>query len=170
MLNEVKDLAARGHSKTEVARLLNIGRLRVHRLAKKHDITFRRGSPSDGAEIYDYRAEVRGLPAEEAVDYLLDVIEQMLPRKTDLNEVYEILPSVSRQEARILQVMLKNRGMVMTSETLWNAATFERIRPASKLVPVVILSLRKKIKAAGLELKIVTVWGVGYRLEQGRTD
>lgn len=165
MLDKLKDLASKGYSKTEAAKMLGVGRLRVHRLSKKHHVEFRRGSPNDASEVYDYRAEVRGMRPDEAVEYLLEVIEMAIPRRVDLNDVYALLPGISRQEARVLDVLMKSRDKVITNDAIWNAATFEQKRPGSRLISVLICSLRKKITAAGLKMQIVTVWGVGYRLE-----
>lgn len=171
MIEDLRRLAEQGYSKTEAARKLGVGRLRVHRLAKKHpELVFRRGSSADPAEFYDFRQEIRGMPPHEAVEYLLDVIDMALPQPQDLDAVYAIVPAASRQEARVFGVLLRNLDRVMSGDTLWNAATFERKRAGSRLISIIICNLRRKLRETDADYRIETVWGTGYRLERGRGD
>jgi two-component system, OmpR family, response regulator len=69
-------------------------------------------------------------------------------------------------EFRLLELLARHRGM-----TLSRARILERIweydfEGSSNIVDVYVSQLRRKLRGQGSTASIVTVWGIGYRLEE----
>ncbi len=81
--------------------------------------------------------------------------------------VADMLLDLGSTEFRLLELLARNRGI-----TLSRAQILERIweydfSGSSNIVDVYVSQLRRKLRAAGADAVIVTVWGVGYKLEMG---
>lgn len=104
---------------------------------------------------YDYAAAV---PVLEHRGALLNTGESTL---TYQNEKI----SLSKNEFRILHILMENKGRVVSRETL-----MERLWESESFVDENTLSvnvgrLRKRLEAAGLKDFIITKFGVGYLIE-----
>lgn len=77
---------------------------------------------------------------------------------------------IFRAEARLLAMLVKKGGQVLTRTSAWNESY--AMRPPSDDIPdpkifdVYISRLRKFLRQANVPLKIETVWGRGWRAEK----
>lgn len=76
--------------------------------------------------------------------------------------------TLTRQEYRILELLLKHPSRVFTKQDLYTLAWDEPYMGEDKTITVHISNIRNKIKAHCEQSYIDTVWGIGFRLS--RTD
>jgi two-component system OmpR family response regulator len=67
-------------------------------------------------------------------------------------------------EFRVLEYLVRNAGIALTRIQMLEKIWDEDFEGSSNIVDVYVSQLRKKLKKAGGERVIDTVWGVGYRL------
>lgn len=72
------------------------------------------------------------------------------------------------REFSILEFLVTRKGVVLTKNAFLNHLYGGMDEPKSKIVDVIICKLRKKLRAAGTDRLIETVWGRGYVL--GKPD
>jgi two-component system cell cycle response regulator CtrA len=81
------------------------------------------------------------------------------------NRVY-----VTPKEYRILELLCRRQGVVLSKETFLNHLYAGRDEPETKIIDVFVCKLRKKLsEASGGRNYIETVWGRGYML-RAQTD
>jgi two-component system OmpR family response regulator len=67
-------------------------------------------------------------------------------------------------EFRVLEYLIRNAGIALSRNQILEKIWDEDFDGSSNIVDVYVSQLRKKLKKAGGERVIDTVWGVGYRL------
>jgi DNA-binding response OmpR family regulator len=77
---------------------------------------------------------------------------------------------LSSKEFDLLALLDSERGAVLTRERLMDEVWDENWFGSTKTLDVTIGRLRQKLEAAQAQVVIVTVRGVGFRLEPGSTD
>ena len=70
----------------------------------------------------------------------------------------------------MLAVLDAERGAVLTREALMDRVWDENWFGSTKTLDVTVGRLRQKLEAGGAGARIVTVRGVGFRLEDGPPD
>lgn len=70
------------------------------------------------------------------------------------------------KEFSILELLVMRKGVVLTKDAFLNHLYGGIDEPEGKIVDVFICKLRKKLKAAGADNLIETVWARGYMLRQ----
>jgi DNA-binding response OmpR family regulator len=73
---------------------------------------------------------------------------------------------LTRQEYRILELLLKNPSRVFTKQDLYTLAWDEPYMGEDKTITVHISNIRNKIKAHCEQSYIETIWGIGFRLSR----
>jgi DNA-binding response OmpR family regulator len=81
-------------------------------------------------------------------------------------KVHETALNLTRQEYRIVELLLKNPTRVFTKQDLYELAWDEMYMGEDKTITVHISNIRSKIKAYDSETYIDTIWGIGFRLSQ----
>lgn len=79
-------------------------------------------------------------------------------------EVNEHALNLTRQEFRIVELLLKNPTRVFTKRDLYELAWEEIYIGEDKTITVHISNIRNKMKAYDEHAYIETVWGIGFRL------
>lgn len=70
--------------------------------------------------------------------------------------------SLTKTEYMLLELLVRNRGIVLTQTTIYEDIWGFDFRPESKNLTVFVLNLRRKMEAMGEPRLIHTVRGVGY--------
>jgi len=76
---------------------------------------------------------------------------------------------LTRQEYRILELLLKHPSRVFTKQDLYTLAWDEPYMGEDKTITVHISNIRNKIKAHCEQSYIETIWGIGFRLSRTQT-
>ncbi|WP_405116095.1 response regulator transcription factor [Paenibacillus sp. FSL K6-1217] len=71
---------------------------------------------------------------------------------------------LTRQEYRIVELLVRNPSRVFTKQDLYELAWEEIYLGEDKTITVHVSNIRNKIKAYDSEAYIDTVWGIGFRL------
>ncbi|NQX44618.1 response regulator transcription factor [Paenibacillus tritici] len=74
--------------------------------------------------------------------------------------------NLTRQEYRIVELLLKNPTRVFTKQDLYELAWNEVYLGEDKTITVHISNIRNKIKPHDSEAYIDTIWGIGFRLSR----
>jgi len=72
--------------------------------------------------------------------------------------------NVTRQEYRIIELLLKNPSRIFTKQDLYELGWDDMYMGEDKTITVHISNIRKKIKMYDDQTYIDTVWGIGFRL------
>ncbi|AIQ45724.1 XRE family transcriptional regulator [Paenibacillus sp. FSL R7-0273] len=72
--------------------------------------------------------------------------------------------NLTRQEYRIVELLVKNPDRVFTKQDLYELAWDELYMGEDKTITVHISNIRSKIKPYDSEAYIDTIWGIGFRL------
>ncbi|WP_042199122.1 response regulator transcription factor [Paenibacillus camerounensis] len=80
--------------------------------------------------------------------------------------VHGTVLNLTRQEYRIVELLVKNPGRVFTKQDLYELAWEELYMGEDKTVTVHISNIRSKIKPYDSESYIDTIWGIGFRLSK----
>lgn len=75
---------------------------------------------------------------------------------------------LTRQEYRILELLLKHPSRVFTKQDLYTLAWEEPYMGEDKTITVHISNIRNKIKAHCEQSYIETIWGIGFRLSRAQ--
>lgn len=67
-------------------------------------------------------------------------------------------------EFRLLELLARNRGMTLSRAQILEKIWDYDFQGSSNIVDVYVSQLRRKLKAAGTNAQITTVWGIGYKL------
>ncbi|MBO4399473.1 MAG: response regulator transcription factor, partial [Lachnospiraceae bacterium] len=74
------------------------------------------------------------------------------------------VPKLTRQEYRILELLVQNPSRVFSKDAIYEYAWQEPYIGETKTLDVHMSNLRKKLKAASDREYIETIWGIGYRM------
>lgn len=74
-------------------------------------------------------------------------------------------PALTRQEYRILELLVQNPKRVFSKDAIFEYAWQEPYMGETKTLDVHISNLRKKLKRVSEEEYIETIWGIGYRIK-----
>jgi two-component system, OmpR family, response regulator len=74
--------------------------------------------------------------------------------------------SLGSTEFRLLEFFMRNRGIVLSRSQILEHIWEYEFAGSSNIVDVYVSQLRRRFTDAGAMIKIVTVWGVGYKLEE----
>ena len=80
--------------------------------------------------------------------------------------VNDLTLNLTRQEYKIMEILLKNKTRVFTKQELYELAWDDHYIGEDKTITVHISNIRHKIKQFDEESYIDTVWGIGFRLSQ----
>ncbi|WPC43236.1 response regulator transcription factor [Clostridium sp. JS66] len=81
-------------------------------------------------------------------------------------KVGEKLVNLTRREFDILELLAKNRGIVFSTEKIYERVWNEEFYQSDNTVMVHIRKIREKIEENSRKPKYIkTVWGVGYKIE-----
>lgn len=72
--------------------------------------------------------------------------------------------SLTKQEFKILELLLSNPGRAFTKQNIYDYAWEEHYIGEDKTINVHVSNIRKKLKMLSDEEYIETVWGIGFRL------
>jgi DNA-binding response OmpR family regulator len=78
--------------------------------------------------------------------------------------------ALSTKEFDLLELLGRNRGTVATRERLMDEVWDENWFGSTKTLDVTIARLRQKLEDAGADVRITTIRGVGFRLDDGAAD
>lgn len=78
--------------------------------------------------------------------------------------IHGIALPLTRQEFRIVELLVRNPTRVFTKQDLYELAWEEIYLGEDKTITVHVSNIRSKIKAHDSESYIDTVWGIGFRL------
>jgi DNA-binding response OmpR family regulator len=67
-------------------------------------------------------------------------------------------------EFRLLEYLARNAGLTLSRQQILDRVWGDEFAGSSNIVDVYVGQLRRKLRKAGAENLIATVWGVGYRL------
>ncbi len=181
------NLAAVGATPSQAAAALGTSRASIARMERATGVTFRRDDktglrpPEDAVEaavqagvmLVDpdhLRERAYDMKPAEAVDFLLGVLEGLTHRLPEMT--LEPFPGLvlTKMEARLLHHLDLRDGKPCTKEALMAALYHSEPGdwPEVKLIDVFVCKLRAKLKET--PFSIVTIWGVGYRLEGASGD
>lgn len=180
-------LAQAGCTPTQAASALGTSRAAIRRMEQATGVSFRRDDrtglkPREDAVETALQAEVVLIDPEDlreramdmkpldAVDFLLGILEGLTHRLPVMT--LEPWPGIrlSKQEARLLHHLDLRDGKAATKEALMSALYHEEPGdwPDIKIIDVFVCKLRRKLEET--PFSIVTVCGVGYRLEGASGD
>ena len=75
-----------------------------------------------------------------------------------------VLTELTVKEYEILELLLRNKGIVLSIKRIYEAVWHEEFYAAENTVMMHIANLRKKLSPDGSKTYIKTVWGRGYRI------
>lgn len=160
--DDLQDMADRGLHFAAAARVANVSRWAVEQAEIRHGLRLPR------VEILrvDHREVVQDMKPLAAVEYLLDVIEAILPPiDADLDWAWPGI-HLTPQEKRVVRVLALSR-LPVSRELLFGALNGDRaslpLEGDGKIVDVLLCSLRRKLSPAGL--RIVNHYGMGWTVE-----
>ena len=97
----------------------------------------------------------------------LEFRDMVLTRSTfEVSIGGRVLPTITKQEFAILELLLKNPKQVFSKEDIFEYAWDEPYMGETKTLDVHISNIRKKIKTVTPDEYIETIWGIGYRLHE----
>ncbi len=85
---------------------------------------------------------------------------------TDSHQVWVngVLTELTFKEYEILELLLRNKGIVLSIKRIYEAVWHEEFYAAENTVMMHIANLRKKLSPDGDKTYIKTVWGRGYKI------
>lgn len=103
---------------------------------------------------------------EEAADNILTCREMKLNRESYTVTVRDIPIELTRQEFKILELLLLHPNKVFSKQDIYDYAWDDIYIGEDKTINVHVSNIRKKLKAVTDEEYIETVWGIGFRLKK----
>ena len=76
------------------------------------------------------------------------------------------VPTLTRQEYRILELLVQHPTRVFSKDAIYEYAWQEPYIGETKTLDVHMSNLRKKLKAASERDYIEMIWGIGYRMKK----
>lgn len=111
-----------------------------------------------GVQIRRFAKETKEEPR------VLSYRELKLNRDSYTASVREMPLELTRQEFKILELLLLHPGKVFSKQDIYDYAWDDIYLGEDKTINVHISNIRKKLKAVTDEEYIETVWGIGFRL------
>ncbi len=103
---------------------------------------------------------------EEPDDSVIEIRGLRIDRRGHKVSVYGREVSLTPTEFEILYLLMKNKGIVLSSETIFEQVWRERYYESNNTVMVHIRKIREKVEENPGEPEFIkTVWGVGYRID-----
>jgi DNA-binding response OmpR family regulator len=104
---------------------------------------------------------------QDAVDDSVLTIRGLhIDRRSHTVAVYDREVSLTPTEFEILYLLMKNKGIVLSSEDIFEKVWRERYFESNNTVMVHIRKIREKVEENPSEPEFIkTVWGVGYRID-----
>lgn len=109
---------------------------------------------------HDYSALIRDMQA--IIDEQAETIRLLRLDALGVPSLPEDVKQLTPYQERILRVLMR-RNAVFDTDSIYRAVYGDEPEPDSNSIQALICQLRKKLPPA---LKIVNVWGQGYRLER----
>lgn len=149
-----------GMKNIEIAQELGVSRMTVYRRGAKIGLDMRRGTVNHPDTL---RRVVQDMSRDEAIEYLLEVVEQMTAQDEPLQrDVGGVM--LAPQQAIIFAMLNRYIGQGVSKERIWRAIAAGRPNegPDIGVVSVQVLRMRRLLRG---QYRIETVWGFGYRME-----
>ena len=149
-----------GMKNIEIAEELGVSRSTVYRRGAKIGLDMRRGTVNHPDTL---RRVVQDMTRDEAIEYLLEVVEQLTAQDEPLQR--EVNGAVlTPQQAIIFAILKRYEGEAVSRERIWHAISAGRpdTGPDIKSVDVQICMMRKLLRG---QYRIETIWAFGYRME-----
>lgn len=155
---------AEGMSSTELAEEFGCSRTAVTRRARKLGI---RIFGNKKVSVKTIRATASDMKPSDAVEYLLDLIEDMWPHHDDDLVLEAVLHGFTSKEAQLLISLTSDRVLTkeMAVDSLYAFQPHGEI-PETKIIDVFVCKIRKKLRDLKWDFEIKTIWGRGYRGER----
>lgn len=158
MLDEMRA----GLSATEAARRYGTTRNSVYRAADRLGLDARLGKRPDLGAL---RREVEDMPATEAVAFLLDLVEIAFPECDAAELVPLAAAGFTVTQSRVLAILAARPGFAVTHEAIAARAAVGADAISPEVLKVHVCRIRKRLRALGWPVELVTVWGFGFRLD-----
>ena len=161
---ELSQRAADGLTATAIGAEFGMSRFAVMRKAKTLGIEVK---GSQIPKVASIERAVADMSTSEAVDFLLELIRQLVPALEEDQVLKVCHHGFTATEAQVLVMVFG--GRFMPKETIYDAiygtrASGELVNP--KIIDVMICKIRKKIKEKGWDAVVKTTWGRGYHGER----
>jgi DNA-binding response OmpR family regulator len=112
-------------------------------------------------------ARIRALSRRDGGRRDVTVSDLVIDEMARVATVSAVPVSLTRKEFELLALLAQHAGRVVTDERLVDRAWSFEATPNSGLVDVYMSRLRTKLARGGSAVRIVSVRGIGYRLEAG---
>lgn len=100
-------------------------------------------------------------------DGVIEIDDLIIDVKTHEVKIGDKEISLTRREFDILELLAKNRGIVFSTENIYESVWKEEFYESDNTIMVHIRKIREKIEENPRKPKYIkTVWGVGYKLEK----
>ncbi|MBB95617.1 MAG: hypothetical protein CML68_13630 [Rhodobacteraceae bacterium] len=157
---EIRDLYNEGMSSVEIGRMYGVCDSAIRSKAIRH------GIPRPGSREKSVRQIAEDMSPQDAVDYLLGVVEELQEALIDGgDEVDRIGVHFTGYERRLMARLMKSAGGMVTRDALFSAIYYDRPNPDDmpdrKIVDAFVCKTRKKLPAEVGSIE--NVWGREYR-------
>ena len=162
--DELRQRAADGLSATAIGAEVGMGRIAVMRKAKALGIEV---NGSRIPRIASIERAVADMSTSEAVDFLLELIRQLVPALEEDQVLKVCRHGFTATEAQVLLMVFADR--FVAKEVIYNALYGSRASGElvnQKIIDVMICKIRKKIKEKAWDAVVHTTWGRGYHGER----
>lgn len=164
--NRLAKLAGLGFGAPYIAKEFQENECWVHRQATRLGITLPRGR-----NVYpNYRSRVEELTALEAVDYLLNLVENLIPTHDEARMQEVLQHGFTRQESRVVLGLIDSSDGTISRGDAYSLILLHsndvNDPPSTQAVDMVLSRVRKKLAGLDWGLEIETIRGVGYRLHK----
>lgn len=136
------------------------------RMAKAALVQLRQHAPNLGVVLVRQAARPRGAGRTEAN---LTASINVDPVRGKLTVGGQTVP-LSQAEFRIFALLWQHRGQILSAEQLLDAIYPDGGRPGSRVLPVFLFKLRRKLSDCGLDDVVQTAVGRGFSIADGSHD
>lgn len=145
----------------EIADDLGVSPAQVYRVADAAGLAIRRGKITPPPTL---RRVIRDMKPVDALEFVLEAYEQLVG-ESEGQLVLLANMGMTNQQARIYALLDRNKGRIVTHDMIADAASHVSHKGAvsNATIKVQVHRLREIIEH--WPVRIVTVWGTGYRLE-----
>ncbi|WP_066627057.1 response regulator transcription factor [Clostridium magnum] len=101
------------------------------------------------------------------VDEIIEIDDLIIDTNNHEVKIGNKLVNLTKREFEILELLANNRGMVFSTEKIYESVWQEQFYESDNTVMVHIRKIREKIEENTRKPKYIkTVWGVGYKIEK----
>lgn len=122
------------------------------------------GKETTALVVNDFREQIAGMAAPEAVEYLLGLLDFIVnPEPAEIDPLRTQF-GLTIHEAKLVLALSRSRGRIVTKETLMGAVyggVPDDDWPQLKIIDVFVCKIRAKLTDAPFSIE--TAWGRGYR-------